>query len=164
MPRRHKSTFQREWHILSHLTEPHHNTISVLYDQNPQIDKMKKLRSYVIPKKTEPMSHDFHIITNKFKEGLEYKEVAANEQMRKHLSDTYWRTRDFNPVQGEFYDYEKEKEFKRTQYEKSLTHGESQIAKLPTRYVRTHARTHARKHANTRPVPDIICFFRQFLL
>lgn len=47
------------------------------------------------------------------------------------LLNKYWKTHNFDPVNIEYYDPDKEKEFRETRIEKQKTHGQDWVQKLP---------------------------------
>ena len=58
--------------------------------------------------------------------------MQLNEEiMRAEAAKTYWKTREFDPIQVKLVDEEKEKKFIEERGTKAKLHGKDQVKKLP---------------------------------
>ena len=74
---------------------------------------------------------DYNIISNKYLEHHDQK-LLADEQIHKaEAALRYWKTHDFDPVNCNYYDQEKEKTFLSKREEEAKIHGRDQVKKLP---------------------------------
>ena len=74
---------------------------------------------------------DYNIISNKYLEHHDQK-LMADEQIHKaEAALRYWKTHDFDPVNCNYYDEDKEKEYVTKRNEEAKIHGRDQVKKLP---------------------------------
>ena len=71
------------------------------------------------------------MITNRYLEHNDEKEKTNKEIALQEAAKKYWAFRDFDPVQGQFYDEKKEDEFRKDRDEKAKIHGKDEVKKLP---------------------------------
>lgn len=58
--------------------------------------------------------------------------MLANEDiLRKEAAKKYWTVREYDPIVGQLYDEEKEKQFVTDRDQKAAVHGKDQVKKLP---------------------------------
>jgi hypothetical protein len=74
----------------------------------PPADPPEKLRGKNVKKFG---IRDYNVITNRYLEHNDSKEKTNKEIALQEASKKYWAFREFDPVQGQFYDEEKEKTF-----------------------------------------------------
>lgn len=74
---------------------------------------------------------DYNVITNRYLEHNDSKEKTNKDIALQEASKKYWAFRDFDPVQGQFYDEKKEGDFKKDRDEKAKIHGKDEVKKLP---------------------------------
>ena len=78
-----------------------------------------------------PALREYNVISNRYLEHHEEKEKANNDIMRLEAAKAYWNTHDFDAVNGEYFDKEKEEEFVKTRADVAKEHGKDQVKKLP---------------------------------
>ena len=74
---------------------------------------------------------DFNIVSNRYVEHHDAKEEANLDIARAEAAKEFWRTRDYDPIRGQYFDEEKETKFVQEREEKSKVHGKDQVKKLP---------------------------------
>jgi hypothetical protein len=77
---------------------------------------------------------DFDIVNNYYYEGHEEKVAREEEEGRARAVDKYWRTHDFNPLIGRFYDPDKEEQFLEAREQQAQAHGSTWANRLPQSY------------------------------
>ena len=70
-------------------------------------------------------------MTNRYLEQHEDKTRVNNEIQRAEAAKRFWQFNKFNPVSVEFYDKNKEQEFKEKEELAKKTHGKDEVKKLP---------------------------------
>lgn len=78
---------------------------------------------------------DFNIVTGIYKEDNEERVNNEVELQTRTVTDKYWKTHNFDPVYGKFYDSAKEEDFQRVRREKEKEHGKDADKNLPPSYV-----------------------------
>ena len=74
---------------------------------------------------------DYNIINHRYKENHELKTKVDFEVERAEAALKYWKTHDFNPVNTEYFDPNKEQEFLQHRTSEAKVHGLDQIQRLP---------------------------------
>lgn len=115
-----------EYNIISNLGFNEHHFLPA--DKRPPppqeiVQKDKKITTVGL--------RDYNIITNRYLEFHNEKEEVDKEIERMNAAKKYWKTHDFNPVNIELYDPDKEKEFLETRNEEQKNHGKDWVQKLP---------------------------------
>jgi hypothetical protein len=75
--------------------------------------------------------HDFNLISNKYIKDHEKKEYLDRQGSQQLAADKFWRTHNFDPVGGTFYDDGKEAEYQRALKVSENEQGMVQAAKIP---------------------------------
>jgi len=75
--------------------------------------------------------HDFNLISNKYIKDHERKEYLDRQGSQQLAADKFWRTNNFDPVGGTFYDNGKEAEYQRAMKVSENEQGLAQAAKIP---------------------------------
>lgn len=84
-----------------------------------------------IPENLNKNFKDYNIVSNKYLEHHDDKVVADERVLRAEAAQRYWKTHDFDPVKGEFYDQKKEDIFQEDRGTEALIHGQDEVKKLP---------------------------------
>jgi hypothetical protein len=96
-------------------------------EKRPEVTEQQE----VVKQKPLTDFKDYNIITNRYLEFHDDK-VAADEQiLRAEAAKKYWKTHDFDPLNCQYYDEEKESEFKVKRANQAKEHGKDQVKKLP---------------------------------
>lgn len=74
---------------------------------------------------------EFNILTNKYLEKHDDHAEQDHEAAKARAEEKFWKTHDYNPLVGTFYDTEKEETFVKAREEKRKTHGLDRVEKLP---------------------------------
>lgn len=74
---------------------------------------------------------EYNIVTNRYLELHDLKEKTNEDIQRAEAALAFWKTHDYNHLEGKYYDAKKEDEFMTTLQEKAKTHGKDQVKKLP---------------------------------
>jgi len=74
---------------------------------------------------------NYNIVTNQYLEHHDSKLVADEKVLRAEAAKKYWKTHDFDALNCQYYDSEKEKQFLEKRTEEAKTHGLDQVKKLP---------------------------------
>lgn len=74
---------------------------------------------------------DYNIISNKYLDSHNIKTVADEKILKAEAAKKYWKTHDFDIINCQFYDEDKEAKFIQTRKEIAETHGLDQVKKLP---------------------------------
>ena len=74
---------------------------------------------------------DYNIISNKYLEHHDQKLLADEQILKAEAAQRYWKTHNFDPVNCNFYNEEKEQEFVKKREEYAKIHGKDQVKKLP---------------------------------
>ena len=74
---------------------------------------------------------DYNIITNRYLELHDEKTQVDSEVQRLDAAKKYWKSNDFDPVNGSYYDPDKEKEFVETWAKNAKEHGKDWVKKMP---------------------------------
>lgn len=74
---------------------------------------------------------DYNIVSNKYLEHHDQKLVADEQIHKAEAALRYWKTHDFDPVNCNYYDADKEKAFLAQREEEAKIHGRDQVKKLP---------------------------------
>lgn len=78
---------------------------------------------------------EFDIITGIYKQDHEDKQHVQEEKQRNDAEDKYWKTHDYNPVIGTYYDMNKEQEYQDELERQIKEHGKDAQKKLPPSYI-----------------------------
>lgn len=76
---------------------------------------------------------DYDIISNKYNDDNEAKKKVNEQAFKLESANKYWRTHNFNPVVGKFFDPVKEDKFQEEQKAKAAVWGKDRVLKLPKR-------------------------------
>ena len=76
---------------------------------------------------------DYDIISNKYNNDDSAKSGVNEKAFKLEAASKYWRTHNFNPLTGKYFDDEKEKTYQLAMKEKEKIHGAKQTLKLPKR-------------------------------
>jgi hypothetical protein len=115
-----------EYNILSNLPFTEHHYLPP--DQRPPPPKEKPKKN---AKVTTTGLRDYNIITNRYLEYNDEKVVVDKEIERLNAAKKYWKTHNYDPVNIQYYDPEKESEFQAKRQEEMKTHGQDWVQKLP---------------------------------
>lgn len=115
-----------EYNILSNLPFTEHHYLPP--DQRPPPPKEKPKKN---AKVTTTGLRDYNIITNRYLELNDEKVEVDKEIERLNAAKKYWKTHDFDPVNIQYYDPDKETDFVETRKIKDKTHGQDWVQKLP---------------------------------
>jgi hypothetical protein len=74
---------------------------------------------------------DYNIITNRYLELHDAKIDVDKDIERLNAAKKYWKTHDYDLVNVNYYDPDKEEEFQKTKKEEEKTHGQDWVQKLP---------------------------------
>ena len=74
---------------------------------------------------------DYNIVTNRYVEFHEEKEQTNLDIAKAEAAKEFWKTRDFDPIRGQYFDGDKETTFVADRSEKAKVHGKDQVKKLP---------------------------------
>jgi len=74
---------------------------------------------------------DFNIINNRYEQGHEDKEALDKLASKQLAADRFWKTHNFNAVEGKFYDDKKEGKYQNMLKEREQVQGEAQQATQP---------------------------------
>eukprot|EP00347_Sterkiella_histriomuscorum_P023036 403336202 len=115
-----------EHNILSNipLTDHHYNHPEKR--PPPEEEKVQKIK-----KTTTTGLRDYNIVTGRYLEFHDAKLKTDQEIQRAEAAYKYWQTHQFDPVNCEYYDPNKEKEFVQTKEANMKEHGKDQVKKLP---------------------------------
>jgi len=85
------------------------------------------------PKRDAPGTQklDFCIISNKYNNSHDDKEALDKLASQQLAADRYWKTHNFNPVEGKFYDGSKETEFQGMLKKSEKVQGQEQLSAQP---------------------------------
>ena len=115
-----------EYNILSNLPFTEHHYLPP--DQRPPPPKEPPKKNVKV---TTTGLRDYNIITNRYLELHDEKVEVDKEIERLNAAKKYWKTHDFDPVNIEYYDPDKEQDFRETRTLKQKTHGQDWVQKLP---------------------------------
>ncbi|CAI2365184.1 unnamed protein product [Moneuplotes crassus] len=116
-----------EYNILSNLSfNEHHYLPPEERPKAPSDDKEK-----VTKKVTKTGLRDYNIITNRYLELNDEKVVVDKEIERLNAAKKYWKTHDYDPVNTQYYDPDKEQEFVDEREHNAKIHGQDWVQKLP---------------------------------
>jgi hypothetical protein len=82
----------------------------------------------------KPKSHhqrEFNVLTNKYNENHDSRELSDFEQQRTSLGEKYWKNHDYDILAGRYCDVQKEGRYEEGLRAKEKVHGQKQKAKLP---------------------------------
>lgn len=74
-------------------------------------------------------------MTGVYKENHADRIRSEEDQEKKYVMGKYWKTHDYDPVFGKFYDAEKERKYQQERAEQEKVHGKDYDKKLPPSYV-----------------------------
>ena len=74
---------------------------------------------------------DYNIITNRYLELHDEKTQVDQEVQRLDAAKKYWKSNDFDPVNGAYYDPDKEKSFTDKRDQDAKEHGKDWVKKMP---------------------------------
>lgn len=115
-----------DYNILSNMSFNEHHYLPP--NQRPPPPKQEEKTDVKV---TVTGLRDYNIITNRYLELNDEKAVVDKDIEMLNASKKYWNTHSFDPVNVEYYDPEKEDEFRSTRIEKEKTHGQDWVQKLP---------------------------------
>ena len=78
---------------------------------------------------------EFNIVSNVYTDNHEQKMQKEEVERNEEVTQKYWKTHNFDPVFGKFYDQRKEEEYQKEREEKEKEHGRDAEEKLPPSYV-----------------------------
>jgi len=99
----------------------------------PPSERPTDTESDTAPKRDAPGSQklDFDIISNKYSNSHDDKEALDKLASQQLAADRYWKTHNFNPVEGKFYDQGKEAKFQTMLKRSEKVQGKEQQASQP---------------------------------
>lgn len=115
-----------EYNILSNLAFTDHHYLPP--EERPKAPKEKPQEN---KKVTTTGLRDYNIITNRYLELNDEKVVVDKEIERLNAAKKYWKTHDFDPVNIQYFDPEKEDKFVADRTQEEKTHGQDWVQKLP---------------------------------
>lgn len=80
-------------------------------------------------------NRDFDIVTGNYKSNNEERQEQEGQQIKNQTEEKYWRTHDYNPVIGTYYDMNKEEHYQEELEKQMREHGKDAERKLPPSYV-----------------------------
>lgn len=84
-----------------------------------------------IPENKNKNFKDYNIVSNKYLEHHDHKVVADEKILRAEAAERYWKTHNFDLINGQFYDQSKEEDFLKQREEEAKIHGKDEVLKLP---------------------------------
>lgn len=93
---------------------------------------------------------EFDLISGNYKQNHEERAEQDLQEKDDMILDKYWRTHDYDPVFGKFYDHNKEQDYQEELIRKGKEHGRDFEKKFPPSYV--HRETYIADF--TKPLPD----------
>lgn len=118
--------------MLSNLKKTDHTVAPLIYDEEYVREKSK--RPPRVLNYTAPNRRDFDVISNLYYRENTARQREDTEKIKEHVETAYWLTHDYNIVQGEYYNKEKEEQFKEQRALVSSIQGSTQQMRLPPRY------------------------------
>ena len=79
----------------------------------------------------DPNEVPFNIVSNKFHEDHEQKTALEADASRRLAAERFWKSRNYDPVKGTYYDNQKEAEYWQAVRDSEKVQGQAQDAKLP---------------------------------
>lgn len=76
---------------------------------------------------------EFNILSNKYTSNHEERTLQDHEAVQEKMREIYWRTHIFNPVVGEMYDEQKDKELREADAKKAEWRIKRRQEKMPPR-------------------------------
>ena len=83
------------------------------------------------PKRQTWTYKDYDVISNKYNENHDQKYILNDNIHKLEAANKYWKTHNFNPVLGSFYDPKKENKFQDDRIKKASVWGKELVYKLP---------------------------------
>jgi len=84
-----------------------------------------------IPENKNKNFKDYNVISNKYLEHHDAKIIADEKIQKAEAADRYWKTHNFDLVNGEYFDAAKEAEFQQKRNDEAKIHGQDEVNKLP---------------------------------
>lgn len=78
---------------------------------------------------------EFDILNNNFKQDNEVRVKEEIDRETDHVYQKYWKTHNYDPIFGKFYDHNKEEEFQHSRIMEQKEHGKDANDVLPPSYV-----------------------------
>ena len=101
----------REWHLLSQVSESDHKELSIFYDESIHL-KQKQSRPANFQSGFAPRT--FNILSNQYfnnDEGIKSNEA---KEIKEHIKTTFWESHNYDPIRGDYYDIHKDQAEKQT--------------------------------------------------
>ena len=76
-----------------------------------------------VPENKNKNFKDYNIISNKYLEHHDKKVIADEKIQKAEAADKYWKTHDFDLINGQYFDADKEAEFCKKRDEEAKIHG-----------------------------------------
>lgn len=115
-----------DYNILSNLPFTEHHYLPPGQRPPPPEEKPRKN-----VKVTTTGLRDYNIVTNRYLELHEEKIHVDKDIERLNAAKKYWKTHDYDPLNVEYYDPDKEQQFRETRKQEQKTHGQDWVQKLP---------------------------------
>jgi hypothetical protein len=129
----------RKWNFVSGLSHEKQATCPILFDAKYMRDNFKPERAFSPP---EQEKREFNIINNQFANNHEQRLKQEYATLKEGMVERYWAKHDFDPVIGEYYNDQKEEEFRAKQKTVSSTWGLAQQSRLPEGYARSEGKAY----------------------
>ena len=115
-----------DYNILSNLAYAEHHYLPP--SQRPVAQKEAEKKSVKV---TTTGLRDYNVITNRYLELNDEKLQVDKEIERLNAAKKYWKTHEFDPLNIQYYDPDKEAEYQVMKKEAERTHGQDWVQKLP---------------------------------
>jgi hypothetical protein len=84
-----------------------------------------------IEKRSFNYERDYDIISAKYTKCNTEKAISNNEILKLESAEKFWKMHEYNPIQGSYFDKEKEMQYKNQQKEESKVWGERKLEQIP---------------------------------
>lgn len=74
---------------------------------------------------------DYNIVSNKYLEHHDDKVTADEQILRAEAAQRFWKTHEFDIINGKYYENDKEDKFVQKRDDEAKIHGQDQVKKLP---------------------------------
>ena len=74
---------------------------------------------------------DYNIVSNKYLEHHDDKVTADEQILRAEAAQRFWKTHEFDIINGKYYENDKEEKFVQKRDDEAKIHGQDQVKKLP---------------------------------
>lgn len=115
-----------DWNILSNVPMQQHHFAAP--DKRPPPDAPEKQRGKNVMKVG---IRDYNVVTNRYLEHNDEKAKTNLEIQKNEAAQAYWKTHNYDLMEGKFCDDDKEKKFREDRDAEAKIHGLNEVKKLP---------------------------------